>query len=514
MRTALIFAVTVLLSFGPDAMALPRAPWRRSPLVLLGHALGVLFLCALFMLPSARPVFAAVCTLGLMLLMVAVSNAKLEELCEPFVFSDLFLYVEVFRHPRLYMTFWDKRVAVLEGVGLALLALICWADPPVTPHPWWLCLLGMVVCVVVGYGVLACVPLTHDVMTDQRRYGFFVVYIGYLLQGLYPAMPRRFWSILQIGPFADDDVPAPVGDVLPDVIVIQSESYFDARGVSAAINPSAYAQLDRARRESLAWGRLTVPAWGANTMRTEFAVLTGVAPAALGVARYYPYAFLRRACATLAGLLKRRGDATLTLHPFSADFFHRDRAFPLMHFDRFLDITHFDGAPRVGPYVSDAGLADAIFAELDRAPRGAPSFIFGITMESHGPLRLESVDKGEASQYHTLGEDERWHDLTVYLRHVVNADAMIGTLLDRLRASQRPTVLCFYGDHVPGLHGAFRALGVQPVHSDYFIWRNFGDPPDPSAARRDVPAEALGVMTLAALRNGKVPGEQKMRAST
>jgi phosphoglycerol transferase MdoB-like AlkP superfamily enzyme len=235
-------------------------------------------------------------------------------------------------------------------------------------------------------------------------------------------------------------------------------------------------------------------------------VLTGVAPAALGVARYYPYAFLRRACATLPGLLKRRGYATLALHPFNADFFQRDRAYPLMHFDHFLDITHFDGAPHVGPYVSDAGMADAIFAEIDQAPRSAPRFIFGITMENHGPLRLESVDKGETSQYHALGEDARWHDLTVYLRHVVNADAMIGTLLDRLRASQRPTVLCFYGDHVPGLHGAFRALGVMPVHSDYFIWRNFGDPPDPSVARRDVPAEALGVMTLAALRDGRSAG--------
>jgi hypothetical protein len=96
-------------------------------------------------------------------------------------------------------------------------------------------------------------------------------------------------------------------------------------------------------------------------------------------------------------------------------------------------------------------------------------------MENHGPLHLESVASGEFNSRHTLGNDNRWRDLTAYLRHVENADRMIGKLTDFLRERATPTVLCFYGDHVPALPRVFDALGTAPAASDYFIWRNFGE---------------------------------------
>jgi phosphoglycerol transferase MdoB-like AlkP superfamily enzyme len=334
---------------------------------------------------------------------------------------------------------------------------------------------------------------------------------------------------VQAGPFAVDDNapgqplqanrPNPISTVrsssgiglAPDVIVIQSESYFDARRVSAAINSSAYVQFDRACRESVVWGQLTVPAWGANTMRSEFSFLTGLASRKLGGARFYPYVFLRRACASLPGWLQHHGYRTLAMHPYYANFFGRDRIFPLLHFDNFLDITHFEKAPRAGPYTADAAVADAILAELENGPVQTPRFIFAITMESHGPLQLETVQPGEWKSYHTLGEDKKWAELTTYLRHVTNADAALGHLLERLQARSRPTVVCFYGDHVPSLWNQFHALGKVPKHSAYFIWRNFGSRP---ATRQNVGIEALGSMVLAAMQGNNTDETSKIKKGT
>jgi phosphoglycerol transferase MdoB-like AlkP superfamily enzyme len=238
-----------------------------------------------------------------------------------------------------------------------------------------------------------------------------------------------------------------------------------------------------------------VPAWGANTMRTEFAVLTGLAEAQLGYARFYPYAFVRRICESLASWFKRGGYKTLAIHPYYADFFGRERAFKYLQIDRFMDIAAFADAPRSGPYVSDQAVADAIVRALGE-PRDKPAFIFSMTMENHGPLHLESVDAGEGAAFHSLGDDARWRDLTAYLRHLANADAMLGQLLAALRGRRRDTVLCFYGDHVPALPHVYAALGCEPTRSDYFIWRNYGDAP---ATRKDLGAEQLGVALVRTL---------------
>jgi len=509
MRVSLVFAIAVLISFALDTMALPRASWRRAPSAWALHILAMLFLCAFFTLLTARPLFSALCAMAILAGMSVISNPKFATLREPFVFSDLGLYVQAFRHPRFYLPFADVRALVADGVGIVVLVLLYWFEPPIVPHPWLMSLLAMAVCLALGYWVAARLPLTLDAAADQRRHGFFTVFVAYLLNGLRPSTVRRFRAQLETSPFADSGLaqdaqtttPNPVlpasapikANVQPDVIVIQSESYFDARRVSPAIDPSAYVQFDRACRESVAWGELTVPAWGANTMRSEFSFLTGVASEKLGYARFYPYVFLRRACASLPGWFQRRGYRTLALHPYHANFFERDRVFPLLHFDRFLDIAHFNQAPHAGPYVADAAVTDAIFAELDASQ--SRHFIFSMTMENHGPLHLETVRPGEARLHHTLGDDVKWNELTIYLRHVVDADAMIGNLLDRLQTRPHPTVVCFYGDHVPALSPQFRALGVMPQHSAYFIWRNFGDRP---AMRQDVPIETLSPMVLAA----------------
>jgi phosphoglycerol transferase MdoB-like AlkP superfamily enzyme len=281
--------------------------------------------------------------------------------------------------------------------------------------------------------------------------------------------------------------------------VIQSESFFDARMLSPAVDSSIYAHFDVALRESAMHGALEVPAWGANTMRSEFALLSGVPSKALGYARFYPYAFVRRATASLAHWYRRAGYTTLAIHPYYAAFFGRGRVFPCLGFERFLDILAFAKAPRAGPYVSDAAVADRIIRELD-APRTEPSFIFAVTMENHGPLHLEQVEAGEAACYHALGEDPKWRDFTAYLRHITNADAMIGRLLAYLSTRRRDAVLCFYGDHVPALPHIFDRLGNVPSQSHYFIWRNYGDR---SAAKVDLPIENLGAAILQVMETAK-----------
>lgn len=483
----LTFTAAVGISFLPDRIAVPRVQFRRRADALLLHVFAVVFLASLMLLVTARPIFSSSVAVALVGLVAVVSNAKYESLREPFVFTDLSLFSQLFSHPRLYLPFLSAGKVFAIGVGIVLVIVGYLAEAPITPRPTLAASVVVVLTFVLARYAAARLPLVLDARKDQQRHGFFAVFIGYLLNGMRPATFEVFRRAVEAGPFATG-APAP----RPDVIVIQSESLFDVRRISPAITSTVLARFDRARTEAVCYGELSVPAWGANTMRTEFAMLTGLAYEQLGYARFYPYAFVRRACASIARWFGRAGYNTVAIHPYYADFFGRNRVFPLLGFDKFLDIEHFADASRAGPYISDAAVLDAVIAELEAA-RDKPQFVFAMTMENHGPLHLEQVLPGESSSRHTLGEGTSWRDLTAYLRHIENADAMIGRLLDHLRASDRETVVCFYGDHVPALPHVFEKLGVNPQHSDYFIWRNYGtDTPE----CRNLAAEELGAALL------------------
>jgi hypothetical protein len=479
------------LSFAADAIALPRAGLRRAPVALALHIVSVVFVASLICALTRRPYFSAFIALALVGLVSGVSNAKYASLREPFVFTDLSLFSQLFAHPRLYLPFLSVQTVIAIVAGVLLLAGGFFLDAAAPASVAASCALAAAVCLIIGYAIAARLRLTLDPLEDQSRNGFFAVFVAYLLNGMRRATFRGFERAMSASPFFDSASP----HLRPDVIIIQSESFFDARQSSAKIDDSLYTNYDTALRESAEHGQLEVPAWGANTMRSEFALLSGIPSEALGYARFYPYAFIRRACTSLASWFHRAGYATLAIHPYYADFFGRDRVFPLLGFERFLDIRAFANAHRAGPYISDASVFDRIIKELDSS-RPNPAFIFAMTMENHGPLHLETVEKGESSRYHSLGEDPAYKDLTAYLRHIANADAMIGRLLAHLRTRRRDTVLCFYGDHVPALPHIFERLGTVPSQSHYFIWRNFGDRP---ARKQDKAVEDLGAALLHAM---------------
>jgi phosphoglycerol transferase MdoB-like AlkP superfamily enzyme len=99
-------------------------------------------------------------------------------------------------------------------------------------------------------------------------------------------------------------------------------------------------------------------------------------------------------------------------------------------------------------------------------------------MENHGPLHLEKTTEEEHAEYyddpsnHTDTLPSELNDLTVYLRHLKNADNMIKTLTDEYRKVDKETTLCFYGDHVPSMPITYKATDYHDECSDYFIWNS------------------------------------------
>ncbi|MEF8756271.1 MAG: LTA synthase family protein [Accumulibacter sp.] len=453
----------------------PLACWRRPAAALAIHLGLWLWLSSVLLLLLQRPVFAASSLLAGFLFVVLVSNAKVHSLREPFIFQDFEYFSDALRHPRLYMPFLGAVRALLSllALGLAIAGGLTIEDSLLDRMSVAEFLSGAATLALVGllllwFGARHRLGVTLDPTTDLRQLGLLTALWRYGEEEHAPCDVRSTYE----GP---GPLPEP-GAGLTTLVVVQSESFFDARRLFSGIRGELLGEFDSLRCSAACHGPLQVAAWGANTVRTEFAFLSGLAADSLGVHRFNPYRRVaRQGVATIATFLKRLGYRTICVHPYAASFYSRQVVFPRLGFDEFIDIGSFAGAARDGPYIGDLAVAEHVAALL-ATTAGEPLFVFVITMENHGPLHLEKVAPGDEERLYTESPPPGCEDLTIYLRHLVNADRMAGRLRAAIDRLPGPACLCWFGDHVPIMPGPYRVLGVPDGRTDYLIWRK-GDPP-------------------------------------
>lgn len=425
-----------------------------------------------------RPWFAGTAVSAFLLMLVLVNNAKMNALREPFVFQDYEYFTDTIRHPRLYIPFlgWWKFMCCAAGFALAV-AIGLWGESAPTPRFVWSGQAGGA-ALVLGSGMLLLlagnwksIPVHFDPNREVPALGLLASLWRYGQEAQHsPEAPSPF-KLASSASSASVERPA---EDLPHLVAIQSESFFDPRSVCSGIKPDVMAEFDRLKTDGAQHGKLNVPAWGANTVRTEFAFLSGMSEDELGVHRFNPYRAITAGwdVASVASYLKTLGYRSICIHPYPASFYQRDRVYPQLGFDEFIDIRAFDKAQRCGPYIGDTAVGDKISAILQKTKD--PVFIFAITMENHGPLHLESVSAADIDDLYATPPPDNCEDLTIYLRHLRNANRMISRLRQTLEQSARPAGLCWFGDHVPVMPSVYEAFGEPDGKVEYVFWDNQG----------------------------------------
>jgi phosphoglycerol transferase MdoB-like AlkP superfamily enzyme len=246
---------------------------------------------------------------------------------------------------------------------------------------------------------------------------------------------------------------------LPDIVVVQSESLFDP-AIMRGYEQSNFAPNLRRLAAQGASGKLHVPTFGGGTIRTEFEVLTGLS------LRYFDnlqFPYLQMSHKALPGLVRTlgaHGYSTTALHGNDPAFWNRITAFKALGFDRFVSQSSFPaGATMDGKYMADSAMTDEIMVQLKDA--GPPQFIFAISIEAHGPYDVEPAHVAERDAILVpdgiTGRDKL--ELQTYLYHLQHADAELGRLVKLLAQRKRPSLVLFYGDHLPALSNSYQTTG-------------------------------------------------------
>lgn len=396
---------------------------------------------------SLRPWSALAVLAAALVALLAAGKAKQAVLGEQLVFSDLALVGQALRHPGLYYISPLRHplpwIAATTAIGSAGVMLAFESPLPIAstlPVPVLAFSLLAISGAATGAGTIAqLLELAPDF--GSRQYGLlttlFMQWRGWKAQ-------PRISSLLQQAP----DAIAPADC---DIVVLQLESFIDApaRGYPTA----PLANWPALKGQAVFHGQLLVDAVGANTVRTEFSVLTGLAPSLLGFDRFNPYlradAYSEAAWATR---LRQSGWNTFFIHPNDRRFFARDRVTTALGFDQFWALERFEGANRSGPHVSDEALADKVLECLSESID--PAFVFAVTMENHGPWNIPR-----------LGPDIAPVD--AYLAHLRNCDRAVARLVGALMQRQRRALIVLYGDHIPALVSLGPA--VYSTATDYIV---------------------------------------------
>lgn len=484
------------LTLAATAWLFPRhiaSARRGAPAALLLDAAPLLLGAAVLCLATGRPLFAGLVVLALGAGFALADHTMRQTLREPVVFSESVELPQVFSHPHLYLPFAGSGLVLggaVAGIVLALALLV--DEPPVWPaRP--IAAVGMLLVSAIGVWLLSREPLlgksarllrrlipSGEPFADAAALGPFAMLIVHMLiaRAERPGRRQELARRRVTGKRRGDGTP---------IVLVQCESFFDAGRLIPEIGNQLLPAFNACRAAAAMCGRLEVPGWGANTMRTEFAVLTGIPESELGYDRFNPYyALARSPVASQVWRLRDAGYRTICLHPFSGRFFRRDLTMPALGFDTFLDSKALGCSSRP-PYCSDPDLAQEVLRVLDEA--GPRSFIFVITMGNHGPW----LDSGPpldpvVARLFDAGALPQDKALQRYLDGLRRSDEMLALLMSGLERRRCGATLGFYGDHLPSLPHAFEQFGFAEPHSDYVIWPADGAAP----LRRDLPAYALG----------------------
>jgi phosphoglycerol transferase MdoB-like AlkP superfamily enzyme len=271
-----------------------------------------------------------------------------------------------------------------------------------------------------------------------------------------------------------------------NIIMVQLESFIDVNeliGYSYSKNPIPnFTKL----KEDYSYGYLTVPAYGAGTINTEFEILTGMNTKFFGTGEYpYRTVLQSQTCESICYDLSELGYHTYAIHNNTGTFYDRRDVFKRLGFDNFDSIEYMNNIElnAIGwskDHVLTAQILNALNADE------AKDFIYTITVQSHGKYPASTpVTEPEIKLLTASGQDKSssvdgsigenfQNEFEYYLNQLTQTDQFIGELTEALSDYDEPTVVVFYGDHLPPLSFDNEDLeNSNKFQTEYILWSNF-----------------------------------------
>ncbi|PEV09813.1 LTA synthase family protein [Bacillus cereus] len=236
----------------------------------------------------------------------------------------------------------------------------------------------------------------------------------------------------------------------PNIIFVMSESFWDPTKVTnLSFSEDPVPNLHH-YIENFPGGQTISPTFGGNTANVEFEALTSYSMSLLkpGSIPYQQVITNKKEIPSIPTALKKEGYYISAIHSFGRTFFKRDDVYKVLGFDKFNAEDTMENVDIDGDYISDLAMSKEIIAELEKQKQ--PTFIHAVTMQNHFPF-TEGRFGENLIEISGLENEDSKGELETYTEGLRRSDEALQYLIEQLDNFDRPTLLVFFGDHLPSL---------------------------------------------------------------
>lgn len=293
----------------------------------------------------------------------------------------------------------------------------------------------------------------------------------------------------------------------PTIIVIMNESFANLNLLGDITTNEDVTPFLDSMSDNTIKGYTLSSVFGAKTPDSEWEFLTGNSMAFLpsGSVPYQQY--VSGNTYSLVSTLKERGYTCLSMHPYYATGWSRDKVYPLMGFDKSYFIDDFDQTNIIRQYITDEELYNKIIDQYKAKTSNEKLFIMGVTMQNHG---------GYTDYYPNFSDsitmtNGYYSDVNQYLSLIHESDAALEKLITYFQGVDDKVEVVFFGDHQPSLNSSFyrqmNGKGLSGLTLDeledlfkvpFFIWTNY------DSQEKDVQLTSLNYLSTMALEQANI----------
>jgi len=249
----------------------------------------------------------------------------------------------------------------------------------------------------------------------------------------------------------------------PNIIVILSEALWDVTKLPQV----EYSQDPIKKIRPDIKSTLVSPTYGGATANIEFEILTGFSNFFLK--DRYPYnQLINQNIPSLFSLFKEQGYLTTAIHPFKRSMYRRPTVYKYFGLDKFISMEDMSSYEIAGSYISDKSFTQEIIKQFDSTDQS--QFIFALSMQNHMPYETDRFSKKEINIKNALSQKDQ-STLQSYVDGIKLSDDSYQDLKNYLKKSKKPTIVIFYGDHLPFLNDDFGVYkNLEFIPKDQSLW--------------------------------------------
>ncbi len=241
----------------------------------------------------------------------------------------------------------------------------------------------------------------------------------------------------------------------PNIIMVFSESFWDVDLQDNVKFNKPITQNYNNLKEKGLYVDMISPVFGGISCNTEYEMLTG------GTLTYYPECYIpymnlydndgyKEAPSIIKELNNNNYDTTI-VSAWEANLFNCNDVYDYFEVDKVLYKNDLKDVTKKGGRISDDYLADNIINAFENKTSDNPSFYMVITAEAHMPFNESKFKEYDIEVTDSTLSDEETGILKSYAQGAYDADKMLKKLYDYIQTIDEPTILIFYGDHLPFL---------------------------------------------------------------